>query len=74
MSPAQCRAGRALIGMEQRALARAAGIAVSTLIDFEAERRSPRAATVATIRAALEKAGVEFTNSVQPGVRLRARG
>jgi hypothetical protein len=30
--------------------------------------------TVAAIRAALEKAGVEFTNGDEPGVKLKKKG
>ena len=73
MSPAQCRAARALIGWEQSQLASTAKVARTTLIDFEAGARQPRAATVAAIRAALEAAGVEFIpeNGGGPGVRLR---
>ena len=57
--------------MTQRALADAAGVGLSTVIDFERQRRPVAASTVAAIRAALEAAGVEFTNGDAPGVRLR---
>ncbi|MEL6207290.1 MAG: helix-turn-helix transcriptional regulator [Pseudomonadota bacterium] len=73
MSPAQCRAARALIGMEQGDLATAAGVARSTLIDFEKDARTPRGATVSALRSTLEAAGVEFTNGDQPGVRMRSK-
>jgi len=73
MSPAQCRAARALIGLEQGDLAIAAGIARATLIDFEKDQRTPRPRTIAAIRAALEAAGVVFleANGNGPGVALR---
>lgn len=73
MSPAQCRAARALLGMEQGELATASGIARATVIDFEKGDRTPRAATVSALRAALEAAGVHFIaeNGGGPGVRLR---
>lgn len=73
MTPAQCRAARALIGKEQGEIAQAAGIARATLIDFEKGQRLPRDQTVAAIRAALEAAGVIFVdeNGEGPGVRLR---
>ncbi|RYF13204.1 MAG: transcriptional regulator, partial [Oxalobacteraceae bacterium] len=32
---------------------------------------APRDSTIAAIRAALEAAGVEFTNGGEPGVKLR---
>jgi transcriptional regulator with XRE-family HTH domain len=76
MTPAQCRAARALIGMEQAQLASAASVARSTVVDFERGTRTPRDASLAAIRAALEAAGVEFIpeNGGGHGVRLRARG
>lgn len=73
MTPAQCRAARALLNMEQSQLSEASGIARATVIDFEKGERSPRSATVEAIRAALEAAGVEFIpeNGGGAGVRLR---
>ena len=72
MTPAQCRAARAMLGLEQGEVADSAGIARATLIDFEKGQRIPRQATVASIRAALEAAGVQFLdNGEGPGVRLR---
>lgn len=71
MLPAQCRAARALLGLEQGEVAEAAGVARATLIDFEKGQRTPRAATIASIKAALEAQGVEFTNGDAPGVKLR---
>lgn len=73
MTPAQCRAARALIGMTQTELAEAAGFGLSTIVDFEKERRI--VSTTAHIRMleALESAGVEFIaeNGGGAGVRLR---
>ena len=71
MSPAQCRAARALIDWTQPRLAQAAGLGLSTVVDYERERRAVSEAGIAQIRGALEAAGVEFTNGGQPGVRLR---
>jgi transcriptional regulator with XRE-family HTH domain len=70
----QLRAARALIGMEQIALSDASGIAVNTIRRME--KRGPEMITsslenVLAVQAALERAGVEFTNGGQPGVRLR---
>src|SRR5205807_2079261 len=39
MTPAQCRAARALLGITQSQLARAAKLGLSTVVDFEKERR-----------------------------------
>jgi transcriptional regulator with XRE-family HTH domain len=71
MTPAQCRAARALVDLTQPQLAEAAGLGLSTLVDFERSRRAVSASASAAIRAALETAGVEFTNGERPGVRLR---
>jgi len=73
MTPEQCKAARALLRMEQEQLANAAGVARSTVIDFEAKARSPRQSSVRAIRSALEAAGVQFIaeNGGGPGVRLR---
>jgi len=73
MTPAQSRAARALIGLTQPALADLASIGLSTVVDFERERRIVAPQTVDTIRAALESAGVVFIpeNGNGPGVALR---
>jgi DNA-binding XRE family transcriptional regulator len=70
MTPAQCRAGRALLDMTQPMLAAAAGLGLSTVVDFEKSRRTVSEESQAAIRRALESAGVEFTNGNQQGVRL----
>jgi transcriptional regulator with XRE-family HTH domain len=74
VTPAQCRAARGLIDWSQQQLAEAAGVGIVTVRQFEAGKGQPRRATLAVIEKALEKAGVEFTNGVQPGVRLSRRG
>lgn len=73
MTPSQCRAARALTNMTQPKLAESAGLGLSTIVDFEKERRSVPQITVNAIRAALEAAGVEFIaeNGGGAGVRLR---
>ena len=73
ISPGQCRAARALIGLSQGDVAKASGVSEKTLADFEREARQPYDRTLAAIRAALEAAGVEFIpqNGGGPGVRLR---
>jgi hypothetical protein len=73
MTPAQCRAARSLLDCNQGELASKASLGLSTVVDFERERRTVSGGAVAAIRAALEAAGVEFTNGDQPGVRLKAR-
>lgn len=71
MLPAQCRAARALIAMDQATLAEAANVSRNVIIDFEKGRRVPGRNNLAAIQQVLEKAGVEFTNGNAPGVRLK---
>ncbi|MFG1298113.1 helix-turn-helix transcriptional regulator [Xanthobacter variabilis] len=73
VSPAQCRAARALVDMDQATLAAAASVSRNTIVDFEKGRRVPTTNNLAAIRAALEAAGVIFVaeNGEGPGVRLR---
>jgi transcriptional regulator with XRE-family HTH domain len=73
MSPAQCRAARALVGWSQDQLAAASGVAKATIANFEAGKREPYARTLADLATALEAAGVVFVaeNGGGAGVRLR---
>src|SRR3712207_1715991 len=71
LASAQCRAARALLNWSQDQLEAAAKVARKTIADFEREARQPHPRTLAAIRAALEAAGVEFTDGDAPGVRLR---
>lgn len=75
ITASQCRAGRALVEMDQAVLAKAANISRNTIVDFEKGRRTPGSNNLAAIRAALENAGVMFIdqNGNGPGVRLRDR-
>ena len=69
--PEQCLGARAMLRMKREELAAAAQVAPATLFDFESGRRQPQPRTLAAIRAALEAAGVVFTNGDEPGVKLR---
>nr|WP_231711638.1 helix-turn-helix transcriptional regulator [Xanthobacter dioxanivorans] len=75
MTPAQCRAARALLDLTQPALAEASQLGLSTIVDFERSRRAVSSDAVDAIRAALEAAGVEFIpeNGGGAGVRMRER-
>ena len=75
MTPAQCRAARSMLNMMQPDLAEAAGLGLSTIVDFERERRQVSDKATQAIQLALEKAGVEFIaeNGGGAGVRLRKR-
>jgi transcriptional regulator with XRE-family HTH domain len=71
ITASQCRAARALIGWTRQQLANASGVGFSTISDFETGRHFPHAANLEAIVGAFDKAGAEFTNGDQPGVRLK---
>lgn len=73
MKPAQCRAARALINWTQPKLAEASELGLSTIVDFEKERRKVSPDAENAIQNALEAAGVIFVaeNGEGPGVRLK---
>jgi len=73
ITPAQCRAARGLVAMNQIDLAAGASISKNVIVDFEKGRRVPTRNNLAAIQRVLEAAGVEFTNGDAPGVRLRKR-
>jgi predicted transcriptional regulator len=71
----QLKAARALVGWEQTDLARKSGVAISTVRRMESFNGEvgARTSTLSLVIRALEKAGVEFLNGGQPGVRMRAK-
>jgi transcriptional regulator with XRE-family HTH domain len=69
MTPAQCRAARALIDMTQAQLAGHAVVTTALIADYELGVSTLRPADLKAIRAALEREGVEFID--QDGVRLQ---
>ncbi len=73
ITPAQCRAARALLNWSQTQLEASSRVAKKTIADFEREARSPYPRTIEAICTALETAGVEFIaeNGGGAGVRLR---
>ena len=72
----QVKAARSLLGWSQEHLAERSGVSIPTIKRLEAEdgEIGGRAETGEKITSALEKAGVEFTNGNEPGVKLMARG
>ncbi len=72
MTPAQCRAARAMLDWTQDDLARMAQVSVVTVRNFENEKSAPQRSTLAVMKQALEVAGVTFIdpNGGGPGVRL----
>ena len=73
ITPAQCRAARGLVDMDQAVLADGAMITRGVIVDFEKGRRVPTRNNLAAIQRVLEEAGGEFTNGDAPGVRLRKK-
>jgi transcriptional regulator with XRE-family HTH domain len=70
---AQCRAARCLIGWTHLDVSRASSVSDLTVLRLEAERFTPRRATLITIRGALEAAGVTFLDDDGdgPGVMVK---
>ncbi len=60
LTPKHVRAARALLAWSQQDLSKAAGVATSTVADFERGQRTPVANNALAIRAALEGAGIRF--------------
>jgi transcriptional regulator with XRE-family HTH domain len=71
----QIRAARALVRWSARELAVEAKLSLPTVQRLEAAQGVPSTSvkTLMSIKAALEGAGVEFTNGDVPGVRLRRK-
>ena len=60
ITPAQCRAARALLDWSQQDLAKGAHLGLSTIRDFEKGRRVPTHNNLRGIKLALEEGGVEI--------------
>ena len=73
VTPAQCRAARALLNITQTQLAESALVGLSTVVDFEKERRQVSSTAVDKICLALERAGIDFLsgNAGDEGVWIR---
>lgn len=82
ITAAQLRAARALAGMDQKALAQAAGVSLPTIQRMEASVGHVRGVveTLTKIMLALDAAGIEVINENSPslgsgrGVRLKSPG
>jgi transcriptional regulator with XRE-family HTH domain len=73
----QLRAARALLGLDQEALAERVGVSDNTIRNMEACGPEPVggfASTREKVREGLERLGIEFFNGQAPGVRLRKVG
>jgi DNA-binding transcriptional regulator YiaG len=67
MIPEQCRAARAWLAWSQDDLAKAAGVGLSTVKDFEGGRREPIANNRKAIQAVLEREGFGFPVALDGG-------
>lgn len=80
ITPAQCRAARSLLGLQQAEVADLARVSRKTLADFEGGKSSPQPRTLDAIKSALEQAGVAFiaegsyAGEGGDGVRLKGSG
>jgi transcriptional regulator with XRE-family HTH domain len=74
MTPVQMKMARAALGLGVRELAKKAGVAANTVTRIE-NGSDAKQSTIAALRAALEKAGVEFIaeDNGGPGVRLKQK-
>ena len=71
ITPATCRAARALIDWTQSQLAQASNLGTTTIKDYEAGRRMPSINNLAAIERALEAAGVQFISKNGGGAGVR---
>jgi transcriptional regulator with XRE-family HTH domain len=75
MQRSQLRAARALLAWSQERLAKESGVSLPTIKRLEPGEGSlpTKVETLEKLQAALEAAGVEFTNGGEPGVKLKAK-
>ena len=76
MTPKQCQEARRLLGWSQDRLGAISGTGAHAVSTFELKGRVTAAAfggidRLTALRAALEAAGVVFTNGEEPGVKVR---
>ena len=74
IAPLQVKLARAALGLGVRELAKAAGVAPSTITRYESEKGGMQTGTLARVQKALEKRGVVFIAadaSGGVGVRLK---
>ena len=76
ITPAQCRAARALLSMSQGELADLSKVSLRTVVNFEGEKREPIPATLDAVERALTARGILFIpeNGGGAGVRLAKPG
>lgn len=75
LTPLQIKLGRTAVGMGLRELAKAAGVAPSTITRFENGKGGMHSGTMDRVQQVLEEAGVTFIRADADGgagVRLKA--
>ena len=73
MTPAECRTARKLLDWTPADLARAAGVSVITVRNFEAGKVAGTRLAPKLMKRALEGAGVKFAADGEGAVRLGTR-
>jgi transcriptional regulator with XRE-family HTH domain len=73
ITAAQLKAARQLLGWCQDDVASASGLSTEMVVYFEHGKRSFNARHFADVRMTLEAAGVEFTDSGEPAVKLKKK-
>ena len=71
ITPAQCREARSLLGWPRDQFAARSGVLFASLGKFERGAIPLRPEAHVALRAALEAAGIEFTDDGEPGVKLK---
>jgi transcriptional regulator with XRE-family HTH domain len=71
LTPASCRAARALLGWSQADLVREARVSPNTVAKVEAGDSTVTRATLDKLASVLAGHGVELLNGEAPGARLR---
>jgi DNA-binding XRE family transcriptional regulator len=64
LTPDQIRAARAILGLNQAALAKLAGLSATALNSIEGGQSDPKMSTIEAIRRALEANGARFENGM----------
>lgn len=77
LSKKHCRAARALLGWKQADLAKASGLSVPTIENFESGKSTPHDRNIVSITEAFERGGIVFLDANEisreggAGMRLR---
>ena len=71
ITPAQCRAARALLGWTQDELAQASNVSAVTIRNFENRKTTPQASTLSLLQLVFEKHGVFFIHEGGEGIGVR---